>query len=58
MTKNIDEAYKDIKRDIFEFFENSDKEINNYYDSLTDEALLKREIDFMDILKKTVSEHK
>ncbi|KAM3127171.1 hypothetical protein pb186bvf_020726 [Paramecium bursaria] len=58
LTKNIDEAYKDIKRDIFEFFENSDKEINNYYDSLTDEALLKREIDFMDILKKTVSEHK
>lgn len=33
-------------------------EINAYYESLTDEVLLQREIDFIDDLKGIISSHK
>lgn len=67
LTKNLDEAYKDIKRDVIGFFEESDLscfflifiiEINEYYSSLTDTALVGCEIDFLDELNKIISEHK
>ena len=40
LSKNLEEAYKDIKRDITDFFSESDTQITSYYETLTDEALL------------------
>ena len=57
LSKNIEEAYKDIKRDIGDFFKDSDDEITNYYSSLTDKSLLDREIEFVENIRKTVEEH-
>lgn len=58
LTKNIDEAYKDIRQDVIGFFEESDHAINAYYESLTDDKLLSREIEFIDDLKNIIHDHK
>ncbi|CAD8079070.1 unnamed protein product [Paramecium primaurelia] len=58
LNKNLEEAYKDIKRDITDFFSESDQQITNYYQTLTDEALLKREIEFVESIHSTVNAHR
>lgn len=58
LTKNLEEAYKDIKRDITDFFSESDNQITSYYETLTDEVLLEREIDFVEIIHTTVKSHR
>ena len=60
LNKNLDEAYKDIKKDVIDFFENSDKckvwliiilAIIKYYDNLSDEELIKQEKVLLDSMK-------
>ena len=64
--KNVEEAYKEIKKDVIGFFEESDssnhiyliEEILLYYQSLNDEKLLGSEIDFLDDLNRIINDHK
>lgn len=48
----------DVKKEIITFFEESEKEIMMYFNSLTDKVLLTREKDFIVELRGLIEKHK
>lgn len=53
----MDDGYKGIKSDVVDYFKLSDIEIEEYFNSMSDEYLLSREKELLDEMRLLIEEH-
>ncbi|KRX00538.1 hypothetical protein PPERSA_04559 [Pseudocohnilembus persalinus] len=57
LNADLDDGYKGIKSDVVDYFKLSDIEIEEYFNSMSDEYLLSREKELLDEMRLLIEEH-